>query len=241
VGDPAPGKKRLDDLLQDQVAYYRSRAAEYDEWVLRTGRYDHGPELNHRWHDELAEVGQALDGFAPGGRVLELAAGTGQWTRRLVQHAASVTVVDASPEMLAINGVKVGDPKVRYILADVFTWRPDAAYDVVVFGFWLSHVPPERFVAFWDLVASCLEPGGRVFFIDSRYDERSTALDHRLEGPDRATARRRLNDGREFEIVKVFYDPRELAARLARLGWAADVKTTATYFLYGDGRRKTDA
>jgi hypothetical protein len=28
-------------------------------------------------------------------------------------------------------------------------WRPDRRYDVVFFGFWLSHVPLERFAAFW--------------------------------------------------------------------------------------------
>ena len=233
--------KPLDNLLKDQVAYYRARAAEYDEWVERTGRYDHGPELNRRWHDDLAEVGRALDEFAPTGRVLEIAAGTGQWTRRLLRHADQVTVLDASPEMLAINRAKVGDPKVRHVLADVFPWQPDALYDVVLFGFWLSHVPPERFGTFWQLVAACLTPEGRVFFVDSLYDERSTALDHRLEGPDKTTARRRLNDGREFEIVKVFYAPDGQTARLAELGWDVMVKRTATYFLYGHGERQREA
>jgi hypothetical protein len=29
---------------------------------------------------------------------------------------------------------------------------PDRRYDVVFFGFWLSHVPLERFDAFWSMV-----------------------------------------------------------------------------------------
>jgi hypothetical protein len=33
-------------LLADQIAYYRARAGEYDEWFLRQGRYDRG--LEHR-------------------------------------------------------------------------------------------------------------------------------------------------------------------------------------------------
>ena len=33
-------------LLQEQIAYYRARAGEYDQWFLREGHYDHGPELN---------------------------------------------------------------------------------------------------------------------------------------------------------------------------------------------------
>src|SRR6266511_3494592 len=30
----------------------------------------------------------------------------------------------------------------RFIRADIFEWVPDRRYDVVFFGFWLSHVPP---------------------------------------------------------------------------------------------------
>jgi demethylmenaquinone methyltransferase/2-methoxy-6-polyprenyl-1,4-benzoquinol methylase len=45
--------------------------------------------------------------------------------------------------------------------------------------------------------------------------------------------RRKLNDGREFDIVKVFYDPTELERRLRELGWHGWVRSTDKYFLYG--------
>ncbi len=32
----------MDTILEEQKAYYRERAAEYDEWFYRQGRYDHG-------------------------------------------------------------------------------------------------------------------------------------------------------------------------------------------------------
>lgn len=57
----------------------------------------------------------------------------------------------------------------RFIQADLFAWEPDRRYDVVFFGFWLSHVPPARFGSFWALVADCLKPQGRVFFADDAY------------------------------------------------------------------------
>ncbi|MBX6342304.1 MAG: class I SAM-dependent methyltransferase, partial [Thermomicrobiaceae bacterium] len=41
--------------------YYRERAAEYDEWFYRQGRYDRGPEANARWFAEADEVAAALD------------------------------------------------------------------------------------------------------------------------------------------------------------------------------------
>jgi hypothetical protein len=68
--------------------------------------------------------------------------------------------------MLELNRRKVRDPKVRYIAADLFSWEPDDRNDVVFFGLWLSHVPMSRFEQFWDLVADCLAPSGRVFFVD---------------------------------------------------------------------------
>ena len=46
---------------------------------------------------------------------------------------------------------------------------------------------------------------------------------------------RRLNDGREFQIVKNFHEPAALAARFAAVGLDVDVRETATYFIYGTG------
>ncbi len=223
------------ERLEQQLSYYRARAEEYDEWWLRRGRYDRGPEHNRRWFAEAEELLQGLRHFNATGRVLELACGTGLWTEQLARFAEHITAVDASPEMLAIARERVGEAGVRYIQTDIFSWHPDTLYDVVFFSFWLSHVPPGRFSQFWDLVRSCLAPGGRIFFIDSRHSETSAAIDHRLDEPEAITTRRRLNDGREFEIFKVFYRPDELAGRLADLGWAATVRQTATYFLYGFG------
>ncbi|MDX1388339.1 MAG: class I SAM-dependent methyltransferase, partial [Acidobacteriota bacterium] len=92
-----------DRLLRQQIDYYRARAAEYDEWFLRRGRYDHGPELNRTWFDEVDEVRAWLDGIEIGGAVLEIACGTGNWTERLAPRATRLTALDASPEMIAIN------------------------------------------------------------------------------------------------------------------------------------------
>jgi SAM-dependent methyltransferase len=224
--------------LRQQLDYYRARADEYDQWWLRQGRYDRGVALNAQWFADAAVVSSALSAFRPAGRVLEFACGTGIWSEQLLPFASRLTALDGSPEMLAINAARLHSPLVRYIEADLFEWQPTEQFDTVFFGFWLSHVPPERFAGFWELVRSCLAPGGRVFFVDSRHEQTSTAVDHRLPEPDATVLRRRLNDGREFQIYKVFYRPAELTERLSALGWHFDVRQTGHYFLYGAGHRR---
>ncbi|HEX8731314.1 MAG TPA: class I SAM-dependent methyltransferase [Ktedonobacterales bacterium] len=228
-----------DDVVREQIRYYQARAGEYDEWFLRQGRYDRGAEANARWRAEVAQVVARLDAFLAargnGGAALELAAGTGLWTQRLAPHFDHLTAVDASPEALAINRERLGAAadRVTFEVADLFTWRPERRYDLVFFSFWLSHVPPERFAGFWALVGACLAPGGAAFLIDSRYDAFSTARDHQLEGEGATQVTRRLNDGAEYRIVKVFYSPERLRAALADLGWRAEISATPTYFLAG--------
>jgi SAM-dependent methyltransferase len=223
----------LESLLAGQADYYRERAAEYDDWWLRRGRYDRGPEANARWFAEISTVEAALNRFGPAGDVLELACGTGQWTRRLVPYARRVTALDLSPEVLEINRARLDSATVEYVEADLFAWEPDRAYDVCVFSFWISHVPEERFRAFWEKVKRALAPDGRVFFIDNMRSKLASAVDHKLPDPGEQVARRRLADGREFYIVKRFYEPRALQRRLADLGWSAQIQTSPEFFIYG--------
>jgi len=219
-------------IVEGQIAYYRARADEYDQWFLRQGRYDQGPEHRARWFQELAIVEIALRGEVRDADVLELACGTGLWTRHLAETNARVVAVDASPEVLAINRARVRSANVEYVEADIFSWKPTGTFDVVFFSFWLSHVPPGQFDAFWDGVRVALRPGGRAFFVDSLLEQSSTARDHGLLDQS-GVVRRRLNDGREFEIVKVFYDPAELEHRLLQRGWSGWVRAAGTFFLHG--------
>ena len=226
------------DLLSSQRTYYRARAPEYDAWWRREGRYDCGAAANSRWFAEAAVLEQALARFRPYGDILELACGTGLWTKRLVPDARSLTAVDAAPEMIARNRTRLGGTTVEYVEADLFDWEPaPGAYDLCFFAFWLSHVPQSRFETFWATVSRALAPRGRVFFIDSDRSDRSTASDHRLPRSGEDTMVRRLDDGREFRIVKRFYEPPWLERRLSELGWRIEVRRTGEFFVYGFGER----
>src|SRR5579862_2026967 len=111
-------------ILDEQKAYYRARAYEYDEWFLRQGRYDRGPVHRDQWLGEAAEIETHLRAAVRGAEVLELACGTGLWTHRLAENSRHVTAVDASPETIAINRARVGSANVEYHVADIFSWLP---------------------------------------------------------------------------------------------------------------------
>jgi 2-polyprenyl-3-methyl-5-hydroxy-6-metoxy-1,4-benzoquinol methylase len=212
-------REELDRLLGEQAAYYRALAPDY----LKQG-------LDLPGGSELTE---ALDAFRPTGSVLELACGPGVWTSQLLGHAADVTAVDGSPEMLVIAATRVTSERVRFIQADLFSWRPDRRYDVVFFGFWLSHVPAQRFESFWTFVADCLKPAGRVFFADDAY----RTPDELVAGPLSSTICRRLPDGTAYRLLKVPHQSAELEGRLRQLGWDIQVTATAGPFYWGAGGR----
>jgi SAM-dependent methyltransferase len=223
----------VERLLAEQVDYYRERAGEYEDWWFRRGRYDHGPDANAAWFAEAAEVQADLERFEPAGRVLELACGTGLWTGRLAARGAHVTAIDASPEALEIARAKVHATNVDFLEADLFAWEPERTYDVCFFSFWLSHVPKERTQSFWEKVKRALAPDGRVYLIDSARSQRASARDHALQDPDEETMLRRLADGREYHIVKHWFEADALRRHLAELGWNAHIETTREFFIYG--------
>ena len=226
-----------DSLLEEQRSFYRARAPEYDEWWRRRGRYQQGEDREAEWHRQVAAIESALTAFDATGSVLEMAGGTGWWTQPLAQIADHLTVLDASPEALALNRKRVRREDVNYQVADLFDWRPERSYDVVFFSFWLSHVPRRRFGDFWSLVRSCLAPGGRVFLIDNRHDptpQSSVRDPYVLEyRPD--VHLRQLNDGSQYRVVKVMYEPVELQLLLETEGWQARIEATR-WFIYGWGQ-----
>jgi demethylmenaquinone methyltransferase/2-methoxy-6-polyprenyl-1,4-benzoquinol methylase len=217
----------LEGLLAEQIAYYRARAGDYDA----TYPLDAGADADAR-----AQLLAALEALAPYGRVLELACGTGQWTIELGRHASAVTAVDASPEALAICRQRVDAERVQLVEADIFAWRPPERYDLVFFSAWLSHVPPQRFDAFWRLVADCLTPGGRTFVIDEL--PAVAALERPALAQPAPVVRREVASGESYRAVKVLYAPERLRARLGALGWDADVRTVGWRFFFATVRRR---
>jgi demethylmenaquinone methyltransferase/2-methoxy-6-polyprenyl-1,4-benzoquinol methylase len=222
----------VDGLMAEQIRYYEDRAPIYEQLWHREGRYDRGPEFNERWFSETA----ALEAAAPdtaGLRVLELACGNGVWTQHLAPAAARLVAVDAAPTMLARNREALADPRVEYVEADLFEWSPGGeTFDLIAFGFFLSHVPPDRFDAFWTRLRDWLAPGGRAWFCDDLAGPGRPYSGDAVEGVPIANTRS-LDTETAYRIVKIFWHPRDLESRLAELGWDAEVRATGEHFLVG--------
>jgi trans-aconitate methyltransferase len=202
------------DLLAEQIAYYRARAPEYERGAYVTAEAQ-----------ELLDV--VVERIPADVDLLELACGTGVWTERLALRTRTLTAVDAAPEMIEIARARTS-ADVRFVCADVLSWRPSRRYDAVFFGFWLSHVPADRFAAFWTLLADCIVDGGQVVFVDehARHAPKESWL-------AREVAERTLADGSRHRIVKSYLEPSDLTARLATLGWRADVAEFGDQWVIG--------
>lgn len=215
--------------------YYRHRAGEYDEWYDRVGRYNRGA-TNAQWHAELRELDAWVEALRAA-RVLEIACGTGRWTRRLAR-TCSTTACDFAPEMLArcAAACEAAGVRVAFTRADAYALPfADGAFNAVFFGFWLSHVFPARRRAFVEEVARVLRPGGEVWVCDSGWSVESGALDH---GPPPAVDaggvhERRLNDGSVHCIYKQCFTAPVLAAYLRAWGAAPEVHASQEHFVWG--------
>ncbi|MGH2979454.1 MAG: class I SAM-dependent methyltransferase, partial [Solirubrobacterales bacterium] len=110
----------------------------------------------------LAALTAALD-LLPGApaRALDVGTGTGAGALLLAERYpdVQVTAIDVAPAMIDIARSKTGDPRVRFLVADVVTLDRGQSYDLVV----LLNMPP-----FFEQVAGLLRPGGHVIAVASR-------------------------------------------------------------------------
>ena len=210
-----------DELLADQVAYYRERASEYDMTA-----YEDIAAARARIARLVAEM-------RPTGRVLEIACGTGLWTEALAQLADKVTAIDAATEAVALARDRVRSENVRFEVADVFSWATEERFDVIFFSAWLSHVPTGRFEQFWQLLRRVLANGGRVLFIDEHVDVRDKEA--YVPGRDEIVERQ-LSDGKQFRIVKNFVDPERLEHQLREMGWDCEIRRDGSDWIRGQAR-----
>jgi len=222
-------------VIDETKEYYRQRASQYSDWSRRTGNYEGGSEPDESYFSEAKMLLDALDSNRLTGDVLEIASGTGIWTEALACHATSITALDSSQEMIERCRTRLkGNPKVRYVHADFYTWTPDSHYDAVTFSFWISHVPSWKLDEFTAKVSHCLRSRGKIFFVDQ---QRSAMKYEVMDQHGGEIVSRTLEDGKNFNVVKHFYEPEEVTRSFRKNGIETRISNTPNHFYYALGEK----
>jgi len=189
----------------DLVDYYHRRAARYDDVYARR-------EPGRR--EELETLAGETGALAAGRRALELACGTGHWTRVAAGEAVRVTGLDVAPGMLARARERLG-PGVDLVRGDAYRLPfGRGAFTAGFAHFLFSHVPRARREELRDALHAALEPGSPVLWSDNVDVPGVGGEAVRPPGSADDYKRREL-DGREYLVLKNYATPEELRALFA--------------------------
>jgi trans-aconitate 2-methyltransferase len=204
---------------------------------MPTPTWDPAQYLRHAGHrarpftDLLAHVPD-LPAEQP--RIADLGCGPGNVTALLAHRwpTAHITGYDNSPEMLAQTapGPTAGGGRLDFAHADVRTWTPTEAHDLIISNATLQWIPghADRFPD-W---ISALAPGGTLAFqVPGNFD----APSHRLLRDLADSPRRRDRLAGVLRHEDAVHTPVDYLRRLTALGCAADVwETTYVHLLPGE-------
>ena len=192
-------------IEKDVETYYADRAYEYNKTYLRPER-----------QKDIKRLHQLLKNLLSGHRVLEIACGTGYWTKTITSVSKLVTAVDINEEVLQIAKNRgIPSDKVIFIQDDVFSLNKiQNNFSAGFAGFWWSHILKSKLKRFLALFHSKLQPGALLIFFDNRRVEGSSTPISRIGIDGNTYQIRKLEDGREYEILKNFPTKKEILETL---------------------------
>ncbi|MEM6518568.1 MAG: class I SAM-dependent methyltransferase [Cyanobacteria bacterium P01_D01_bin.71] len=185
------------------LQYYEQRHSEYEAIYMQPER-----QQNLTWLESQ------ISNLVAGKRVLEIACGTGYWTRRIAASAASIQATDASQRLASAAKESCDSDNVTSGTLDAFNVPASPGFECLVAGFFFSHVPIDHRQNFLAGLAKALDLETHIVLFDNQYVEgRSTTISRRTDGGD-TYQRRRLLDGSAYEVIKNFPTTGELRAAL---------------------------
>ena len=164
---------------------------------------------------QLREIIAELEARAKDRTVLEIACGTGYFTRFAGPVSRQTTATDVSEEMLRVAR-SLGIAKARVIYDDAYLLH-NVGDERFEFGFamhWVSHIPLARWPEFFTAFHSRLKPGATVMLVDDiRRPNDADPWYSKLATRDTYEIRQ-LPNGESYEIVKTFFSADELRTLL---------------------------
>ncbi len=181
--------------------------------------------------DDLAAVAARVADVLEGHTVLELACGTGYWTRIIAETADAVHATDISPEVLARAEAHGVPDNVTFGQADAFDLPAGIGeYTAVFAGSWWSHVKREEQEKHLAQLRAKLGKDVLLVLVDECYVEGLTTVIARtdLEGN---THQQRMMAGERVEIVKNFPTDSYLRKKLGNAAREIRVRRSEHYWL----------
>lgn len=202
--------------------YYDKRAAVYEQV------YDK-PERQH----ELEWLRNRIPQVFRGRTVLEVACGTGYWTQFIARAAAKVHACDINDAVLEIAREKpIPRGRVSFFKADAITLEgAPPGCDAAFAGFWWSHVKKAETARFVANLAGKLAPGAVVAILDNRFAEGSSTAISRRDAEGNTYQMRGLPSGDQYEVLKNFPTPQELADAVRPVAREAHLEELTYYWL----------
>jgi SAM-dependent methyltransferase len=203
--------------------YYARRSVEYEKIYARSDPIRQA---------EQALLAAELKDHLAARRVLEVACGTGYWTRYLVESASSVVAFDVNSEMLSIaRGKRLSRDKVAFVAADAHALGSiKGEFDGALLMFWLSHVPRRTTPTFLDELHARLPSGARVFMADNVYIAGiGGELVRGSLGSDTYKIRT-LSDGSAYSVLKNYHTRDELQDLLSPHATDLDIRFGACFW-----------
>ncbi len=190
-------------LRRSMNEYYNERAEEFDE-IYTLGKPPGtvtDPEL---YKEEARSLGNLVREHCRGS-ILDIPCGTGYWLQFYAADCSAISLVDQSENMLREGREKAQEHGVEsittFMKSDALEVKfEDRSFDSVLVGFFLSHVSDSQIDLFFNRLRNALKPGGRVLILDSNWTR------HRGSRPKEGTTVRTLNDGRQYEIYKRYFE-----------------------------------
>jgi demethylmenaquinone methyltransferase/2-methoxy-6-polyprenyl-1,4-benzoquinol methylase len=175
------------------VDYYARRAGEYERIYQKPER-----------QGELSELKELLRTALRGRRAIEVACGTGYWTKVAAASAVSIDAFDINDSTLEIARNKSLDSaKVTFAVGDAFQLLPpDRRFDAAFAMFWWSHIPKAALSQFLRGLHATLLPGAAVIFVDNTFVSGNSTPTTRSDADGNTYQTRRLENGQTFEVLK---------------------------------------
>ena len=179
--------------------YYEQRQPEYEAIYAKPER-----QQDLRWLEDQLLL------LTADKSVLEIACGTGYWTKKIAATAREVTATDASEALVNTTQLNCKHSNVTTKVMDAFSISAGENYNCVLGGFFISHVLIEQQQQFMTGIAHAMRGNTKLVFFDNRYVEGSSTPVARTDNQGNQYQTRKLSDGSKHEVLKNFLTASQL-------------------------------